>query len=152
MTTLKMPRVDRKVLKDRDKIIKDICSFTSSENVLSEQEELKPYETDGLTAYKQTPMIVVLPKTTQEVSKILSYCNKNKIKVVPRGAGTGLAGSALPLADCVLLGLGKFNKILEVDYKNRCVVAQPGVTNLSITNAVEGQDFYYAPDLSLIHI
>ena len=143
-----MPRVDRKILRDRDKIIRDISDFTGTENILSEREELKPYETDGLTAYKQTPMLVVLPKTTQEVSKILSYCNKNKIKVVPRGAGTGLAGSALPLADCILLGLGKFNKILEIDYKNRCVVAQPGVTNLSITHAVENQGFYYAPDPS----
>jgi len=148
MTTLKMPRVDKQILKDKDKIIKDISDFTNVENILVEREELKPYETDGLTAYKQTPMIVVLPENTQEVSKILSYCNKNKIKVVPRGAGTGLAGSALPLADCVLLGFGKFNKILEVDYKNRCVVAQPGVTNLSITNAVEDQGFYYAPDPS----
>ena len=148
MTTLKMPKVDRKILKDRDKIINDICSLTSKKNVLAQPEELKPYETDGLTAYKQTPMIVVLPETTIEVSKILSYCNKRKIKVVPRGAGTGLAGSALPLADCVLLGLGKFNKILEIDYKNRCVVTQPGVTNLSITNAVQDKGFYYAPDPS----
>ena len=115
MTTLKMPKVDRKIIKNRDNIIKDICNFTKRRNVLAEQEELKPYETDGLTAYKQTPMLVVLPETTREVSKILSYCNKNKIKVVPRGAGTGLAGSALPLADCILLGLGKFNKILEID-------------------------------------
>ena len=143
-----MPRVDRQVLKNKDKIIKDISDFTDTKNILAEREELKPYETDGLTAYKQTPMFVVLPETTEEVSKILSYCNKNKIKVVPRGAGTGLAGSALPLADCILLGLGKFNKILEIDYKNRCVVAQPGVTNLSITHAVQNQGFYYAPDPS----
>ena len=148
MTTLKMPKVDRKILKDRDKIINDICSLTSKKNVLAQPEELKPYETDGLTAYKQTPMIVVLPETTIEVSKILSYCNKRKIKVVPRGAGTGLAVSALPLADCVVLGLVKFNKILEIDYKNRCVVAQPGVTNLAITHAVQDKGFYYAPDPS----
>ena len=148
MTTLKMPKVDGKILNDRKKIIKDISAFTKRENILTEHEELKPYETDALTAYKQTPMIVVLPETTHEISKILSYCDKNKIKIVPRGAGTGLAGSALPLADCILLGLGKFNKILEIDYKNRCVVAQPGVTNLSITNAVEDKGFYYAPDPS----
>jgi len=148
MTTLKMPKVDREVLNNKEKIIKDISAFTKKENILTEHEELKPYETDGLTAYKQTPMIVVLPETTHEISKILSYCDKNKIKIVPRGAGTGLAGSALPLADCILLGLGKFNKILEIDYKNRCVVAQPGVTNLSITNAVEDKGFYYAPDPS----
>ena len=148
MSTLKMPKVDRQTLKNKDKIIKDISNFTKNENILAEREELKPYETDGLTAYKQTPMLVVLPENTEEVSKILSYCNKNKIKVVPRGAGTGLAGSALPLADCILLGLGKFNKILELDFKNRCVVAQPGVTNLSITHAVQDKGFYYAPDPS----
>ena len=148
MTTLKMPKIDRKILKDKDKILEDISNFTKRKNILFEREELKPYETDGLTAYRQTPMLVVLPETTQEVSNILSYCNKKKIKVVPRGAGTGLAGSALPLADCVLLGLGKFNKILEKDYKNRCVVAQPGVTNLAITHAVQDKGFYYAPDPS----
>ena len=111
-----MPRIDRQTLKNKDKIIKDLSDLTK-ENILSEIEELKPYETDGLAAYKQTPLLVVLPETTEEVSKILSYCNKNKIKVVPRGAGTGLAGSALPLADCILLGLGKFNKIKEIDFK-----------------------------------
>ena len=80
--------------------------------------------------------------------KILKYCNENKVKVVPRGAGTGLSGGALPLADCVLLSMGKFNKILEVDYKNKCVVAQPCVTNLAITHAVQDNKFYYAPDPS----
>ena len=79
MSTLKMPRVDRQTLKNKDKIIKDICAFTKKENILSESEELKPYETDGLAAYRQTPMIVVLPESTEEVSKIMSYCNKNKI-------------------------------------------------------------------------
>ena len=148
MSTLKMPRIDRQTLKNKDKILRDLSDLTKRQNILSENEELKPYETDGLAAYKQTPMLVVLPETTREVSKILSYCNKNKIKVVPRGAGTGLAGSALPLADCILLGLGKFNKIKEIDFTNRCVVAQPGVTNLSITHAVQDKGFYYAPDPS----
>ena len=82
MTTLKMPKIDKKIIKDRKKIIEDISGFTSRGNILTEIEELKPYETDGLTAYKQTPMLVVLPETTNEVSKILSYCNKRKIKVV----------------------------------------------------------------------
>ena len=116
MSSLKMPKVDRQILKNKDKIVNDIADFTKRDNILSENEELKPYETDGLAAYKQTPMLVVLPENTNEVSKILSYCNKNKIKVVPRGAGTGLAGSALPLADCILLGLGKFNKIKDIDW------------------------------------
>ena len=108
----------------------------------------KPYETDGLSIHRQKPIAVVLPETTKEVSLILKYCYDNNVKVVPRGAGTGLSGSALPLEDSVLVVLGKFNKILEIDFENRCVVTQPGVTNLSITGAVQHEGFYYAPDPS----
>ena len=78
MTALKMPKVDRQIIKKKDFIMKDISKFTKITNILSEREELKPYETDGLTAYKQTPMLVVLPESTKEVSQILSYCNKKK--------------------------------------------------------------------------
>src|SRR3546814_11740747 len=81
-------------------------------------------------------------------SDVCSSDLENGIKVVPRGAGTSLSGGALPLADGVLLGMGKFNRILEIDYDNRCVVTQPGVTNLGISNAVGAQGFYYAPDPS----
>ncbi|HXL68469.1 MAG TPA: FAD-linked oxidase C-terminal domain-containing protein, partial [Xanthobacteraceae bacterium] len=100
------------------------------------------------TAYRQLPMVVVLPETTEQVSRILRYCHGEGIKVVPRGAGTSLSGGALPLADGVLLGLSKFNTILDIDYDNRVVVAQPGVTNLGISNAVADAGFYYAPDPS----
>jgi glycolate oxidase len=93
-------------------------------------------------------MLVVLPETTGQVSEVLAYCHSNGVKVVPRGAGTSLSGGALPLADGILLGLGKFNRILEIDYDNRCVVAQPGVANLAISNAVADRGFYYAPDPS----
>ena len=109
---------------------------------------MRAYECDGLTAYRQLPLIVVLPETTEQVSDVLQYCYGEGIKIVPRGAGTSLSGGALPLADGITLGLGKFNRILEVDYKNRCVRAQTGVTNLAITNAVNGEGFYYAPDPS----
>jgi len=143
-----MPKIDRKVFARKDTIVKDLKKIVNPEYVLDHKDELRPFETDGLSAYKQKPMIVIFPENTDEVSKILSYCNSEKIKVVPRGAGTGLSGGALPLADCVLLCLGKFNKILEIDYKNRCVVSQPGVTNLSITQAVQDKNFYYAPDPS----
>jgi len=91
---------------------------------------------------------VVLPETVQQVSDIMRYCHREGIKVVPRGSGTSLSGGALPLADAVLLAMGKFNRILDIDYANRCVVAQPGVTNLAITHAVEDEGFYYAPDPS----
>jgi len=148
MTNLKMPKIDRKIISKKDIIVKNLKKIINPDNVLDHQDELRPYETDGLSAYKQKPLVVVLPENADEVSKILTYCNEERIKVVPRGAGTGLSGGALPLADCVLLSLGKFNKILEIDYKNRCVVAQPGVTNLSITQAVQDKNFYYAPDPS----
>jgi len=148
MTSLQMPKVEKSIISNKDKIVSDISKIIKEENILSHNDEIKPYETDALAAYKQTPLVVVLPETVEEVSAVLKYCNENKIKVVPRGAGTGLSGGSLPLADCVLLAMGKFNKILELDYKNRCVVAQPCVTNLSITQAVQHEGFYYAPDPS----
>ena len=148
MTGLQMPKVQKSIISNRDKIISDIRKIIRKENVLSHEDEIRPYETDALTAYRQMPLLVALPETVEEVSEILKYCNANKIKVVPRGAGTGLTGGSLPLEDCVLLSMGKFNKILEVDFKNKCVVAQPCVTNLAITQAVEDKNFYYAPDPS----
>ena len=143
-----MPRPDRKIINKKKNIVIDLKTIINPENVLDHQDQIRPFETDGLSAYKQKPLIVVFPENTNEISRILQYCNKEKIKVVPRGAGTGLSGGALPLADGILLNLGKFNKILEIDYRNRCVVAQPGVTNLSITKAVQDKNFYYAPDPS----
>ena len=148
MSNLTMPKIDRKLIAKKDEIARDLKKIIKSENVLSHEDETRPFETDGLSAYKQKPLIVVFPENTQEVSKILSYCNQNRIKVVPRGSGTGLSGGALPMADSILLCLGKFNKIIDIDYNNRCVVAQPGVTNLAITEAVEDKGFYYAPDPS----
>ena len=144
--SLQMPQADELVLNNKENIVLNLKKI--SNNVLFENEEITPYETDGLTAYKQKPIAVVLPETTEEVSEVLKYCFENNVKVVPRGAGTGLSGGALPLEDCILVGLGKFNKILETDFENRCVVAQPGVTNLAITNAVQHEGFYYAPDPS----
>ena len=144
--SLQMPQADELVLNNKENIVLNLKKI--SNNVLFENEEITPYETDGLTAYKQKPIAVVLPETTEEVSEVLKYCFENNVKVVPRGAGTGLSGGALPLQDCILVGLGKFNKILETDFENRCVVAQPGVTNLAITNAVQHEGFYYAPDPS----
>ena len=138
----------KKYLSNKDKIASDLNKILKSENILSHEDEIRPYETDALAAYKQKPLLVVLPETVEQVSKILQYCNENKIKVVPRGAGTGLSGGALPLADCVLLSMGKFNKILEIDYQNKCIVTQPCVTNLAITHAVQDKKFYYAPDPS----
>jgi glycolate oxidase len=111
-------------------------------------DRLRVFETDGLTAYRQLPMLAVLPETVEQVSRVLRYCHDNGIRVVPRGSGTSLSGGALPLADGVLLVMSKFSKVLEVDYDNRAAVVQPCVTNLGITNAVAHRGFYYAPDPS----
>ena len=148
MTGLVLPKIDKSTIHKKDYIVKSLQKITNTNNVLSHGDEVKPYETDALAAYKQTPLVVVLPENTKEVSKILKFCNDENIKIIPRGAGTGLSGGALPLQDAIMLGLGKFNKILEIDFDNKCVVAQPGVTNLSITHAVQHKEFYYAPDPS----
>ena len=145
---LTMPDIDENVMGRREQIAVALRKIVPGEGVITEEAERRAYETDGLTAYKQLPLIVVLPETTEQVSQVLRYCNDNKIRVVPRGAGTSLSGGALPLEDGVLLGLGKFNKVLEVDYANRCAVVQPGVTNLGVTQAVQEMGFYYAPDPS----
>ena len=146
--TLAMPEIDGAVLRRRAAIVADLRTIVPGEGVIDAAAEMVPYESDGLTAYRQPPMVVVLPETTAQVSQVLKYCHANGIKVVPRGAGTSLSGGALPLADAVLLGLGKFKRIREIDFDNRVVVAEPGVTNLAISNAVAHAGFYYAPDPS----
>jgi len=143
-----MPKPDSDVIARREEIIAAMRSIVPGEGVIIDDDELRAYDCDGLMAYRQLPMIVVLPKTTQQVSDVLKYCHDNDVKIVPRGAGTGLSGGALPLADAITLGLGKFNKILETDFENRCVVTQPGVTNLALTQEVVHAGFYYAPDPS----
>jgi len=145
---MRMPEPDADVISRREQIVRDLSWILPGEGIIADSHALKAYESDGLTAYRQPPMIVALPETTAQVAQILRYCHDGGIKVVPRGAGTSLSGGALPLADGVVVGLGKFNRILDVDYANRCVVAQPGVTNLAITDAVAGAGFYYAPDPS----
>jgi len=145
---LMMPAPDADLISRREQIVAALRAIVPGEGVIATEREMRPYESDGLTAYRQLPMVVVLPSTTAQVAQVLRYCHEHGIRVVPRGAGTSLSGGALPLADGVLLGMAKFNRILEVDFDNRAVVAQPGVTNLGITQAVEHAGFYYAPDPS----
>jgi glycolate oxidase len=145
---MKMPEADADVLARRDRIVAALRALVPGEGVISGEREMRPYESDGLTAYRQLPMVVVLPETTAQVSAILRYCHDNGIKVVPRGAGTSLSGGALPLGDGVLLGMAKFNRIRAIDYDNRLAVVEPGVTNLAISDAVAHEGFYYAPDPS----
>src|SRR6202142_1732398 len=146
--SVRMPEVDGAVLARRDRIVAALRTIVPGEGVIATEREMKPYETDGLTAYHQPPMVVVLPETTEQVAQVLRYCHDEGIKAVPRGAGTSLSGGALPLADGVLLGMAKFNRIRDIDFANRVVVAEPGVTNLAVSNAVAHAGFYYAPDPS----
>lgn len=146
--SLVMPKPDQAVIDRRAELAAALRAIVPGEGVIDQAVELKAYESDGLTAYRQPPLLVVLPETTEQVSKVLAYCKREGVKVVPRGAGTSLSGGALPLADGIILGLGKFNRVLEIDYDNRCAVVQPGVTNLGITTAVQDAGFYYAPDPS----
>jgi len=143
-----MPLFDDAVLKRRAEIVAALKRIVPGEGVIASDEAMRPYESDGLTAYRQLPMVVVLPETTAQVSAVLGYCYREGIKVVPRGAGTSLSGGALPLGDGVLLGMAKFKRIREIDYDNRVAVVEPGVTNLAVSQAVEQAGFYYAPDPS----
>ena len=146
--TVAMPAPDQSVLVRRDRIVAGLRAIVPGEGVIAAEREMRPYESDGLTAYRQLPMVVVLPETTEQVSRVLAFCHAERIKVVPRGAGTSLSGGALPLEDGVLLGMAKFNRIREIDFANRVAVVEPGVTNLAVTQAVEQAGFYYAPDPS----
>src|SRR5690554_6599293 len=137
MSGLRLPEADAKTLKRREEIVADMRIIVPGEGVVDSESEMRAFESDGLTAYRQLPLVVVLPETTAQVPRILKYCHERNIRVVPRGSGTSLSGGALPLQDAVLLVMSRFNRILDIDFANRTVVAQPGVTNLGITQAVE---------------
>jgi glycolate oxidase len=145
---MRMPEPDSRILARRNDTAAALRRILGPDSVITDPDGLRAYETDALTAYRQLPMIVALPATTREVAAVLALCREHGVKVVPRGSGTSLSGGSLPLADGVLLSMGKFNRILDIDFDNRCVAAQPGVTNLAITKAVEHAGFYYAPDPS----
>lgn len=132
----------------RETLVKAFSEFLPGEAVLHTPETLKPFECDGLPAYRQTPLIAVLPESISEVQRIMRLCMANHVPVVARGAGTGLSGGALPLEQGVLLSLAKFNRILELDPDRRTATVQPGVRNLAISEAADPHNQYYAPDPS----
>jgi glycolate oxidase len=143
-----MPQSDGAVLARRAEIVAALERIVPGEGVIASEHAMRPYESDGLTAYRQLPMVVVLPGTTEQVAAVLAYCHREGVRIVPRGAGTSLSGGALPLGDGVLLGMAKFNRIRAIDFANRVAVVEPGVTNLAVSNAVAHAGFYYAPDPS----
>ena len=143
-----MPQSDSAVLARRAEIVAALRRIVPGEGVIDAEAAMRPFESDGLTAYRQLPMVVVLPESTGQVAAVLAYCHRQGVKVVPRGAGTSLSGGALPLGDGVLLGMAKFSRIRAIDYDTRTAVVEPGVTNLAVSQAVADAGFYYAPDPS----
>ncbi|WP_102224251.1 FAD-linked oxidase C-terminal domain-containing protein [Acidimangrovimonas sediminis] len=145
---MEMPTPNSAVLARKDRIVARLAEVLPQDALVSDIEETRAYECDALTAYRCPPLCAVLPRSTGEVSAILKICHEEGVPVVPRGSGTSLAGGALPTADCVILGVARLNAVLETDYPNRFIRVQTGRTNLSVTGAVEADDFFYAPDPS----
>ena len=139
---------DDTIIARRSELAASLRQVIKPESVLDDMASLRAFDADGLNTQRQLPLLVVLPETTAEVAEVMKWCAQTGVKIVPRGAGTSLSGGATPLGDGIVLGMGKFNRILDIDYDNRCVVTQPGVTNLGITHAVQDEGFYYAPDPS----
>ncbi|MBP08090.1 MAG: FAD-linked oxidase C-terminal domain-containing protein [Paracoccaceae bacterium] len=145
---MEMPKPDRSVIDRKALIVDALCKVLPSDSVIFDEHETRAYECDGLTAYRCPPMVAVLPRTSQECAAAMRVCHEMNVTVVPRGAGTSLAGGALPTADCVILGTARLKDVLEVDYDNRIIRVQTGVTNLSVTGMVEDDGYFYAPDPS----
>jgi glycolate oxidase len=145
---MQMPTPDAAILSRKSAICARLAGVLPPDGLITDPAETRAYECDALTAYRCAPLAVVLPRSTTEVAAVLRICHEEGVPVVPRGSGTSLAGGALPTADCVILGVGRMNAVLETDYDNRFIRVQSGRTNLSVTGAVESDGFFYAPDPS----
>jgi glycolate oxidase len=146
--SIRFPDLDAGVLARRDAIIEGLRPMVAAEALIVSEDERRAFETDALTAYRKMPLAVVLPSTTEETSAVLKFCHANGVKVVARGAGTSLAGGAIPQEDAVVVGVAKMNQVLAVDFENRTARVQSGITNLAISGAVAHEGFFYAPDPS----
>ncbi|RUT28841.1 FAD-binding protein [Arsenicitalea aurantiaca] len=148
MAEIAFPAPDPEILARRDAIVAGLARLVAPECLITEADGRRPFETDALTAYRRLPMAVVLPRTTEEVSAVLGFLNAEGVKVVARGAGTSLAGGAIPQEDAVVVGVSKMNRILDIDYASRTMRVEAGITNLAVTGAVAADGFFYAPDPS----
>jgi len=148
MASYAIPEPDQSIIDRRSAIVRRLRKIAGPANVIDDEVGRRAFETDALTAYARVPLAVVLPESTEEISRILKFCHDEGIKVVARGAGTSLSGAALPAEDAIVVGVSKMNQVLEIDYENRFARVQSGVTNLAISDAVADQGFFYAPDPS----
>lgn len=148
MSLVEMPKADGAILSRKREIVAALEAAIGKDGVIHDPEETLAYECDALTAYRCPPLAVCLPRNTEEVSQVLRICSAMGLPVVPRGAGTSLAGGALPTADSIVIGVARMNRILEVDYDNRFARVQSGITNLAVSGSVAEGGFFYAPDPS----
>jgi len=148
MSLIQMPKANPLALARRQAIVGALSRIIGHGTLVNDDAGLRAFETDAFTAYRAVPLAVVLPRTTAEVSRLLKFCSENNIKVVARGAGTSLCGGALPLEDCIVIGLSRMNRILDVNFPDRTATVEAGITNLGISNAVAAAKFFYAPDPS----
>ena len=148
MTAIAMPPVEQGLIDRRDEIVAGLRAIVGDEHVIDAEDGRRAFETDALNAYRAIPLAVVLPASTEEVSRVVKYLGETGVKIIPRGAGTSLSGGALPSLDAVVVGLSRMSRVLEIDYENRMARVEAGVTNINITEAVAGHGFFYAPDPS----
>ena len=146
--TIAFPLPDAAILARRDSIVAALRALLPAECVIESEEERRAFETDALTAYRKMPLAVVLPRSTAEVAAVMRYCHEAGVKVVARGAGTSLSGGAIPQEDAIILGLAKMSRVLDVNFADRTMRVEAGITNLAISNHVMGEGFFYAPDPS----
>ena len=148
MSQIAFPVPDQQIIARRDTILDGLAQLVAPECLISREDERRAFETDALTSYRRLPLAVVLPRTTEEVASVLRFCRDNGVYVVARGAGTSLAGGAIPQEDAVVIGLSKMNRILATDLPSRTIRVEAGVTNLGVSDAIAPDNFFYAPDPS----
>jgi glycolate oxidase len=148
MSLIRLPEPDRVIMARRDQIVAELIAIAGPAAVIADEDGRRAFDTDALTSYRRMPLAVVLPETTEAVANVMRYCNRHNIKVIARGAGTSLAGGALPAEDAIVIGVSKMNRVLNIDLLGRTMLVQTGITNIGITNAVAGDGFFYAPDPS----
>lgn len=146
--SIRFPDPDAAIVARREAIIEGLRPLLAPEALVTSEDERRAFETDGLTAYRKLPLAVALPSTTAEVSAVMAYCHANGVRVVPRGAGTSLAGGAIAQEDAIILGVGKMTRVRDMDFENRTARVEAGITNLAISGAVSHEGFFYAPDPS----
>jgi len=148
MPEIAFPPVDASILARRDAILSGLAAILPADGLIADGAGRRAFETDALTAYRRLPLAVALPRSTEEVARVMKFCRDSRVAIVPRGAGTSLSGGAIPQDDAIVLGLGKMSRILEINLADRYARVEAGVTNLAISEAVAPDGFFYAPDPS----